>query len=210
MIVHLSIISSQLLTERYLPSLKLKLNFSPLYPSLSLSLFLKKNPGNIFYFIQIFFFPKKKKKLDLGQKTLNSRIFFKRDARKWIYFCSSFLNICKYIAAIFKLKIIFEKWRKNLGLFLQFFIQRVSISIVARCVNGREVFARASTAVILYLYARKKKFRLMGENEREYWTRIHSWIHIYIYIFRMKLFLLLSPPPSLQKFVFHALERSTV
>lgn len=80
-----------------------------------------------------------------------------------------------------------------------FFIRRVSISIVARVawmdVKSSHVFRRLS---FIYMQERKRKrekFRLMGENEREYWTRIHSYGFIYIYLYLyISLFLLLSPP----------------
>lgn len=152
--IYLSIISSQLLTERYLPSLKLKLNFSPLYPSLSLS--LKKNSEKIFYFVQIFFFPKKK-------NSKNSRIFF-NETREIEFTFVLRLNryTCKYPATdtfTFKIKnYIGENLEKPFPSILHSTrVTTVSISIVARCVNGREIFARVSTAVVLYLYARARE-----------------------------------------------------
>lgn len=83
-----------------------------------------------------------------------------------------------------------------------FFIRRVSPPCQYRLLRALREWTRnlrtcfdACRLFICKRERKREKFKLMGENEREYWTRIHSYGFIYIYLYLyISLFLLLSPP----------------
>lgn len=96
-----------------------------------------------------------------------------------------------------------------------FFIRRVSPPCQYRLLRALREWTRnlrtcfdACRLFICKRERKREKFKLMGENEREYWTRI-VWIHIYIYIYLYRFFFSFPLSFSLEKFMtsFGAIDR---